>query len=68
MIEAKETILAIYNYEKEKLIICLNESERYIQDFRNINIDSTIVRILPKDKIDKSLFLKLAPINIYLFI
>ena len=63
MIEAKETILVTYNCEKEKLIICLNESERYIQDFLNINIDATIVRILPKDKIDNSLFLKPAPIN-----
>lgn len=57
MVEAKETIPATYNCERDYLIITLNESEREIKAFRNINLDVKIVKILPKDRIDNSFFL-----------
>jgi V8-like Glu-specific endopeptidase len=62
MVFRKETILISYDCEREDLIIKLDKSKRFIEDFKSINIDITIVEILPKDKIDKSLFL-LAEIN-----
>ncbi len=49
MVEAKETILATYNCERDNLIIkTLNESEREIEAFRNINLDVTIVKFYLK--------------------
>ena len=57
MVFRKETILISYDCEREDLIIKLDKSKRFIEDFKSINIDITIVEILLKDKIDKSLFL-----------
>ena len=57
MVFRKETILISYDCEREDLIIKLDKSQRFIEDFKSINIDITIVEILLKDKIDKSLFL-----------
>ena len=57
-IDNKNNILIYYNCEKENLIINLNKCQRHIQEFRNINLDITIVEILPKDRVDDYLFLE----------
>ena len=56
MIERKEKIVFYYDSDKIKEIY-LNTNERFIKEFRDINIDATVVQILPEDKIKKSYFL-----------
>ena len=57
IIRAKKNILVYYDCERKSIIINLNQSERHIQEFRNLNFDFTIVEILPYDNIDDNLFL-----------
>ena len=57
IIRGKENIFIHYGREKKSLKINLNTSQRYIKDFKYMNIDITIVEILPNDKIDDDLFL-----------
>ena len=57
IIRAKENIFIHYDCEKKSILINLNTSQRYIQDFKYMNIDITIVEILPNDNIDDDLFL-----------
>ena len=57
MIRKKAIITFYYNNGKIKKEIYLNYEHRFIQDFRYINIDATIVEILPQDYIDKDYFL-----------
>ena len=57
LIKQKKTIKVYYglgNKMKEK---CLNPDERYFKDFRDINIDATIIEILPEDNIEIEYFL-----------
>ena len=57
MIKTNEEIEIYYNNDKKKKKIFLNNNERFIQDFRYINIDVTIVEILSKDNINDCYFL-----------
>ena len=58
MIEKKENIIVYYRLEKKNIEIKLNEEERYIKCFLDINnIDITVIEILPEDDINKDLFL-----------
>ena len=57
MIKTHEEIEIYYNNDKKKKKIFLNNNERFIQDFRYINIDVTIVEILSKDNINDCYFL-----------
>ena len=57
MIESKENIEISYDCDQKQLIIYLNKFERLIKDFIDINIDITIVQILPKDQIKEQYFL-----------
>ena len=57
MISLKEKLTFYYdNMTKIKEII-LNPEERYIKDFRDINIDVIIIEVLPKDNIPIKYFL-----------
>ena len=58
MISIKEKLTFYYdNMEKIKKEIILNPEERYIKDFRDINIDVIIIQVLPKDNIPIKYFL-----------
>ena len=56
-INKKEKIIIKYENEKKELSLELNKEERIILDFKDFNIDISIVEIIPKDKIDDTLFL-----------
>ena len=58
MIERKETITFYFDIELESRDLILNSNERYIKTFRDINIDATVVEILPGDNIPINYFLK----------
>ena len=58
MIERKETITFYFDIESESRDLILNSNERYIKTFRDINIDATVVEILPGDNIPINYFLK----------
>ena len=64
MIEKKEFIKFFYDNDSIIKKICLNSDERFIKDFRDIGINSTVIEILPSDKIEKDYFL-LPMINEY---
>ena len=51
MIKSKEYISIFYDFEKINIQIKLNKEERYILSFTFLNIDVTLVEILPKDNI-----------------
>ena len=58
MIKQKNYIIHIYYDSQSKYRkIKLNPEERIIKDFRDIQIDVTIIEILPKDDISKDYFL-----------
>ena len=57
MIQKKETIDIFYNDQKNLIRIKLNNNERYIKNFLDLNIDCLIVEILSKDKINEDYFL-----------
>ena len=69
----KEKIKFKFNYDclndKDKSVeIQLNNDERFIRTYNYMNVDATLVQILPSDNIDKSFFLespKLEKINKY---
>lgn len=56
MIKNNDTINVYYDNEFENIEIQLNVNERYIKDFTDINIDATVVQILPKDNIYEIIF------------
>ena len=55
--ENKENIEISYDCDQKHLLINLNKFERLIKDFIDINIDITIVQILPKDQVKEQFFL-----------
>ena len=57
MIEEKETIEVYYDNQKKRIKITLNEDERFIKSFKDIDIDCTIVEILNEDNINEDYFL-----------
>lgn len=57
MIRKKDIISFDYNQEKNKKEIILNHEHRYIKEFKDMNIDATVIEILPQDNIDKNYFL-----------
>ena len=57
LINNKEKIIFYYNNGAVKKEIYLNKNERFIKDFRDINIDATVVEIIPEDNINKKYFL-----------
>ena len=57
MIEDKKEIEVFYNNQKKSIKIILNKDERFIQCFKDMKIDCTVVEILPEDNINKDYFL-----------
>ena len=57
MIKKKEKITFYFDNEKIVKEIVLNPNERFIKDFRDMNINITVIEILSKDDIDKNYFL-----------
>ena len=57
MINNNNKINILYDNETKKLEIALNEKERYINNFKDFNIDVSIIQILSSDNIDKDYFL-----------
>jgi len=57
IIEKNKTIEVSYDNQKKKIKIELNKKERFIKNFLNLNIDCTIIEILPNDNVNKDYFL-----------
>ena len=57
MINQRKKITFYYDLESKVKDIFLNPDERYIKDFRDINIDAIVIEILPEDKINEEYFL-----------
>ena len=51
LIGNKEEIEVFYNNELNTIKICLNKNERFIKDYRYMDIDAIIIEILPEDNI-----------------
>ena len=52
MIQRKDIIIALYENESKNLVIKLDKTERIIECFeKSLNIDITVVEIIPKDSI-----------------
>ena len=52
MIKSKEKIEIKYDNENKSIKIDLNKKERFILNYKFINIDSIVIEILPKDNIN----------------
>ena len=57
MIVQKQKINILYEFEKKVKEIQLNPEERIIKDFKDNEIDATVIEILPKDNIPQDHFL-----------
>ena len=57
MVKCQDEIQVYYDNEKQRIKIVLNENERFIQNFKDIGIDCTIVEILLSDNISNNYFL-----------
>ena len=57
MIEQRQKIVAYYDSESKLVEIHLNPEERFIKDFKDIQIDATVIEILPRDNIPQDYFL-----------
>ena len=57
MIENNDEIEVYYDNQKERIKIVLDNRERFIRNFKDKNLDYTVVEILLKDNIDKKYFL-----------
>ena len=58
MIDNKERIEIRYDCESKGVNLTLDNTKRIIKDFVNIDIDATIVEILPGDGIESNYFLE----------
>ena len=56
MIKSKEKLEINYDNENKIIKIELNEKERFILNYKFINIDAIIIEILPKDNINKNYY------------
>ena len=57
MIRQNQKIIFYYNNQSKRREIYLNSEERIIKEFTDINIDATVIEIIPRDKISKKYFL-----------
>ena len=57
MVQNEENITIKYDCERKQVQINLNNKKRLIRDFIDINIDATIIEILPIDNIEEHYFL-----------
>ena len=57
MIDTKQKIVIYYDTESESREIILNKEQRFIKEYRNMDIDITLIEILKEDNINKKYFL-----------
>ena len=57
MIELKGTIEINYDNGNIRKEINIDKEERYIKDYKNLEIDAVIIEILEKDNINEDYFL-----------
>ena len=57
MVNQREKISFYFDNEAETREIILDPNERYIKDFRDIDLDVIVIEILPKENISKEYFL-----------
>ena len=57
MIKDKEEVEVFYNNQQKRIKIILNNEYRFIKSFKDMNIDCTVVEILPEDNINEDYFL-----------
>ena len=57
MIKDKEEVEVFYNNQQKRIKIILNNENRFIQCFKDMKIDCTVVEILPEDNINEDYFL-----------
>ena len=58
IINAKRTIEVLYDNQTKKINLVLDKGERFIRDYKYLNIDATVIEILDKDNIEKNFFLE----------
>ena len=56
MLKSKEKIDINYDNDNKIIKIELNEKERFILNYKFINIDAIVIEILPKDKINENYY------------
>ena len=56
MIDLKQKITIIYDTGNKKIDILLNKDERYIKEYKNIDLDVTIVEVIKEDNIKEECF------------
>lgn len=56
-IESSKKIEIFYDNEFKRIEIDLNKNERFIRDYKYMNIDLTVVEIIDKDNIHEDYFL-----------
>ena len=57
IIDKNKVIEIYYDNQKKRIKIELNKKERFIKNFLDLNIDCTIIEILPNDKVNEDFFL-----------
>ena len=57
IIELNKPIEIYYDFQNKKNTIILNKNERFIQDYKDMNLDILIIEILNKDNINEDYFL-----------
>ena len=57
-LNSNRTIEVIYNKQNNRIIISLNKNERFMRDYTYLNIDASIIEIIPKDGVQPDFFLK----------
>ena len=57
MVKNQESFMLYFDNEKKRKKIKLDKNERYIRDFRDMNIDAIVIEILPEDDISSDFFL-----------
>lgn len=57
VVQSKEIIQVFYENQNKNVILRLDKNERYIEDYKYLNIDIIVIEILPKDNIHPNYFL-----------
>ena len=58
LLKHQDSVIAYYNHGKNFFTININKSKRFVRDYTYINIDVSVIEILPEDNIEESFFLR----------
>ena len=58
ILNSKMEIKVLYNNGNKEIFIKLDKKERFIRDYKYLNIDASVVEILPKDNVEEKYFLE----------